>query len=297
VEADYDLLRLPLTGGQPQILAANSRNELSPSWSPDGDQIVYSTDRTGQREIWMRNMKAGIDRPVVTERDFPPRTTTALADPVFSPGGDRFAFVRYSIDGPVTVWVEPAVGGAPVRLTHERIESPVWSPDGSSIAGLIQRDSPSQPAIVGVGADMSAHVVPNSPICWTPLDWSPTGEWLACGTPNATTLFSPDGGKSKTLPTVHATALAFSRDGKTIFAVGKEQGRAFLTSIDVATGAVHKLADYGPDLTISGGLPFHTRLSLAPDGKSLATSAVSMKSDLWLLDGYPTPRPWWRLWR
>jgi len=100
VQNDYDLIQLPLAGGPPQILAANSRNELSPSWSPDGNQLVYSTDRTGQREIWMRNSKAGIDRPVVTPREFPPGTTTALADPVFSPGGERFAFVRYSTDEP-----------------------------------------------------------------------------------------------------------------------------------------------------------------------------------------------------
>ena len=294
---DYDLIQLPADGGAPRTLSANSRNELSPSWSPDGGQIVYSTDRTGEREIWLRNLTAGIDRPVATPQQFPPGTTTALADPVFSPGGDRFAFVRYSTDEPVTIWVEPAVGGAPVRLTHERIESPVWSPDGSSIAGLVRRESSSQPAIVGVGADMSAHVIPNSPICWTPLDWSPTGEWLACDTPNGIALFSPDGASSKYLKMVHPAALAFSRDGKTIFAAGKDRGRAFLKSINVATGAVRNLADYGPDLTISGALPFHTRLSMAPDGKSLATSAASMKSDLWLLDGYPAPRPWWRLWR
>lgn len=120
----------------------------------------------------------------MTPREFPPGTTSALADPVFSPGGERFAFVRYSTDEPVTIWVEPAVGGAPVRLTHERIESPAWSPDGSSIAGLVQRESSSQPAIMGVGADMSAHVIPNSPICWTPLDWSPTGEWLMAASRN-----------------------------------------------------------------------------------------------------------------
>jgi serine/threonine protein kinase len=297
VQNDYDLVQLPLDGGPPHTLAANSRNELSPSWSPDGTQIVYSTDRTGEREIWMRNLKAAIDRPAATPRDFPPGTTTALADPVFSPGGDRFAFVRYSIDEPVTIWVEPTVGGAPVRLTHERIESPAWSPDGNSIAGLVRRESSSQPAIVEVGADMSAHVIPNSPICWTPLDWSPTGEWLACDTPFGIALFSPDGSKSKVLHTIHPAAVVFSRDGRTIYAAGKDRGHTFLKSVDVATGAVHDLADYGSDLTISGGLPFHTRLSMAPDGRSLATSAVTMKSDLWLLDGYPMSKPWWKLWR
>jgi hypothetical protein len=60
-----------------------------------------------------------------------------------------------------------------------------------------------------------------------------------------------DGGKSKYVRTVHAAAVAFSRDGQTIFAAGKDRSRAFLKSIDVATGAIHDLADYGPELTIS----------------------------------------------
>ena len=88
---------------------------------PTGDQLLYATDRTGAAEIWIHNMKAGIDRPMVTQRDFPPGTTTALAYPVFSPDGSRFAFVRFSTDGPPTIWVEPTVGGPTIRLTSEYI--------------------------------------------------------------------------------------------------------------------------------------------------------------------------------
>ncbi len=216
---------------------------------------------------------------------------------MFSPDGSRFAFVRYSTNEPVEVWFEPSVGGAPIRLAPEHIQAQVWSPDGNSIAGLVSRDNPWQPAIVGVGADMTAHLIPNAPFCWTPLDWSPTGEWLACETYDRIALFSPDGGKSKPLPKLGASALAFSGDGKTLYAAGKEHGSSFLKAIDVESGAVRTIADYGPALTISGGQEFHTRLSRSPDGKSLATSAVTRKSDLWLLEGFPLPRPWWRLWR
>jgi eukaryotic-like serine/threonine-protein kinase len=296
VADDYDLVTLPLDGGAPGNLTANSRNELSPSWSADGEQVVYSTDRTGEREIWVRNLKAGIDRPVVTARDFPAGKTTALADPVFSPDGSRFAFVRYSTDEPVEVWFEPTVGGAPIRLAPEQIQGQVWSPDGNSIAGLVKRDNPWQPAIVGVGANMSAHLIPKAPFCLTPLDWSPTGEWLSCQTFDRIALFSPDGSQTKALPNVGAATLAFSKDGKTVYAVGIEHGSSFLKAIDVASGTVRNVANYGPALMISGGLGFHTRLSRSPDGKTLATSAVSRKSDIWLLEGFPLPRPWWRFW-
>jgi hypothetical protein len=36
--------------------------------------------------------------------------------------------------------------------------------------------------------------------------------------------------------------------------------------------------------------------SLAPDGKSFFTTAASFKSDLWILDGFPQPRPKWFWW-
>ena len=112
----------------------------------------------------MRNLKGGFDRPIVTARDFPPGTTTALADPVFSPDGSRFAFVRYSTNEPVEVWFEPSVGARPSawrRNTSRRrsglrtgVRSPVWC----------RRDNPWQPAIIGVGADMSAHLIPKAPV-------------------------------------------------------------------------------------------------------------------------------------
>jgi serine/threonine protein kinase len=295
-EEDYDLMQLPVDGTAPRTLVANSRNELSPSWSAQGDQIIYSTDRTGTREIWIRNLKAGLDRPVMTADSFPSGGTIGLVDPVFSPDGTRFAFARYATKEEVNVWVAPTVGGSPIRLTSEYMQSPTWSPDGNSVAGLMQKERPWQPAIVGVGADMAPHLIPGAPSCQTPPDWSPTGNWIACESEKGVSLFNPDGSQHKLLPRLNSTALAFSRDGKIIYAAGKEHGRAFLKSVDVATGTVRQLADYGYALSISGGVPFHTRLSLAPDGKSLATSAVATKSDLWLVEGFPQPRPWWKLW-
>lgn len=143
---------------------------------------------------------------------------------------------------------------------------------------------------------MSPHLIPNGPSCAGPPDWSPTGNWIACETKDGVALFSADGTKSKMLPALHSAALAFSHQGDLIYAVGKEHGRSFLKSVNVADGAVRNIADYGPDLTISGSSAFQTRLGLYPDGKSLATSAVTTKSDLWLLEGYPLPRPWWKLW-
>ena len=290
---EYDLVQLPLDGGAQRALMANSRDMYSPSWSPAGDQLVYATDRSGRGEIWIHNTKAGLDRPVVTAADFPPRTDTTLADPVFSPDGNRFAFVRYSSEGAPTIWVEPTVGGAPIRMAPEYLVSPAWSPDGNSMAGLMHRERPWQPAVVGVGANMTPHPIPGAPTCLTPVQWSPTGEWIACEARDGLQLLGADGSQHRTLAKLNSSAIAFARDGRTIYAAGRDRGRTFLKSLDLAGGAVRTIAEYAGDAAISGGAPYQARLSLAPDGKSLATSVVVTRSDLWLLEGYPLPRPWW----
>ena len=295
---DYDLIQIPLDGSPHWTLLAASMNMYSPSWSPDGSQIVYSTDRSGVREIWIHNVKAGIDRPAVTQRDFPPgEIITGLGHPVFSPDGNRFAFVRHSANGPGNIFFAPTVGGAPIRLTGEGMMSPSWSPDGSSLAGLMQKDHPWQPAVVGVGADMSPHLVPGGPTCETPLEWSPTGEWIACEARDGIALFAPDGSRSRTLPKLNSAAIAFSRDGNTLYAAGRDRGRNFVKAVDVPSGAVRAIADYASDMAISGGNNYQTRLSVSPDGKSLTTAGVTSKSGLWLLEGYPLPQPWWQFWK
>jgi len=294
---DYDLVELPIDGSSPHTLVPNSRNELSPSFSKDGDQLIYSTDRTGSREIWLRNLKGGsLDHAAMTAAAFPPNTTVGLTDPVFSPDGVRFAFVRYSTTDPATIWIAPTVGGEPVRLTRESMFAPTWSPDGNEVAGLLHRDGPAVPAIVQVGADMSAHPIPGGPACRTAPDWAPTGEWLACGTREGIAVFSPDGAKSRMLPGMRCLAVAFSRGGKTLFAVGRERGDSILREVDIDAGTARTVAEYGSAVSISGGRTFDTRLSLSADGKGLATSVETSKSELWLLEGYPLPRPWWHLW-
>ena len=297
VTDDFDLIELPLDGGAPRTLLANSRNMYSPAWSPDGDQLLYATDRSGSSEIWSRNVKASIDRPIVTAHDFPPGTTIGLAHPVFSPDGSRFAFVRYASDQPTTIWVEPTVGGAPIRMASEYMVSPTWSPDGNSIAGLMHRDRPWQPAIVEVGANMSPHVIASAPTCLMPMEWSPTGEWLACEARSGIELFSPDGSRRRTLPRLNSSAIAFARDGRTLYAAGRNAAGTFLKAVDLTTGTVRDIAQHTGSMTISGGATYQARLSLAHDGRSLATSAVESKSDLWILEGYPRPRPWWQLFK
>ena len=151
-----------------------------------------------------------------------------------------------------------------IRLTSQYIVAPAWSPDGNSIAGLMQRERPWQPAIVGVGADMAPHVIPGNVVCLTPVEWSPARDWLACEARDGVQLFSPDGSARRMLPVVNSIALAFSRDGRTLYAAG----RTFLKAIDVAAGSVRDIAQYA-----SAG-PFPAAGPTRPESASPRTAAA-----------------------
>ena len=49
-----------------QINGAESRswNNVAPAWSPDGSQIAFLTDRTGQWEIWVMNADGSNQQPM-----------------------------------------------------------------------------------------------------------------------------------------------------------------------------------------------------------------------------------------
>ncbi|MEO8348215.1 MAG: protein kinase [Acidobacteriota bacterium] len=112
--------------------------EGEPTFSPDGKTIAYVSDRTGNFEIFLKQVSGGPDVNI----------TNSPADdvqPAFSPDGKQIAFVStresakqltYQIFYvPPTggdIWVMPALGGSPRRIA-EAGNFPSWSPDGSSL--------------------------------------------------------------------------------------------------------------------------------------------------------------------
>lgn len=123
---------VPPLGGVPHLVVENGRN---PNWSSDGSQIVFER----WDEVWIA---AGDGKNQVRVEGIP-RVDSLLANrmPAFSPDGTWIAFFQPESGPEGDLWVIPAHGGVPKRLTHDASDggSPVWTFDGRSIIYVSQR--------------------------------------------------------------------------------------------------------------------------------------------------------------
>ena len=108
-------------------------HELSPSWSPDGTELVYVTNPEiayGTGSLYRRALAGGAPQLVREEE------TSWRARPDWDHGGKRIIWSSYAGRQWHQVWIVNAAGGLPIPLTYGEfdITSARWSPDDSRIA-------------------------------------------------------------------------------------------------------------------------------------------------------------------
>jgi Tol biopolymer transport system component len=59
-----DLYIVPVTGGEPKRLTAEGRYVNGMSWTADGKQIAFSSDRGGLRSLWSISVLGGKPEPL-----------------------------------------------------------------------------------------------------------------------------------------------------------------------------------------------------------------------------------------
>jgi Tol biopolymer transport system component len=167
-----ELWEVPLSGGQPKRLYADPPGIFSnqPVFMPDGRGIVHQSNRAGATNLWLASLNGGALVPLTTGAgpDESPsvardgsvafinrrsRCTLEIRDlaagksrdiavhgwyiwaPAFSPDGSEVAFSRAEKDGAWHIWITPAAGGTPRRLTSGTLPEiyPRFSPDGQFV--------------------------------------------------------------------------------------------------------------------------------------------------------------------
>src|SRR5688572_28671835 len=125
----------------PRPLANERGAESSPSLSPDGSDVVYDWGADGTRGLYVRPVRGGPPRALVLDEGIRIKDSRR---PSWSPKGDLIAFLAYDRPQRYVLYVVPASGGHPRRLTSMAGVSLCWHPDGSQL-GFIDRTAAGEP--------------------------------------------------------------------------------------------------------------------------------------------------------
>jgi len=140
--------------------------DTSPSYSPDGSQVVFTSDRGGRAQIYAMNADGSNQRRI----SFGDGT---YSTPVWSPRGDLIAFTKQS-GGSFQIGVMRIDGsGERILSTGYLQEGPTWSPNGRVIAFFRQPAGAGGPQLYSIDLTGRNEQRINTPNFGSDPAWSP----------------------------------------------------------------------------------------------------------------------------
>jgi Tol biopolymer transport system component/predicted Ser/Thr protein kinase len=130
-DADWDIWSLPLNPNEGSASGPLSRvvtglsSESYPTVPADGSKLLYISNRAGNRDVWLRDLKTGVDKPVTVSPQ--PELRAAL-----SPDGSRVAFARQE-DRKTNLYLSDASGGSERKLLEGIGNLMDWLPGENKI--------------------------------------------------------------------------------------------------------------------------------------------------------------------
>ena len=293
VESRMNLSAVSMASGPPAsvpLTYGNSRDR-QPAYSPDGTRIVFSSNRSGNMDLWVLETRTGALRQLT---DDPAQDW----DPGFSPDGRH---VLWSSDrsGHLEIWIAGADGSDARQVTRDGVdaENPTATPDGRFI--LYTSGSPERLGLWRIRSDGTEDERLMAGSALLP-EIDPTGRRALIVTDRregfrVIRVVEIDTGAflpfeiQVTWPSNASSQIVYGRarwtpDGRRIAFIGADaEGRSGVYLQDFVPGrdtaaTRRALAGFAPDVLTES-------LGVAPDGKTLVISKLQEYSSLQLAEG------------
>jgi TolB protein len=159
-------------------------DDLDPELSPDGRQIIFSSNRNGYWDIFLLDIYSGEVSQITNDNNF-------NGSPTWSPDGSWIAYEKFK-DGNLDIYLEPIDKSLkePIRATFDSRadKSPSWSADNTKIAFSSNRNGNFDIWVLkieSIGQDGSlSNITNNNTLSHTNPIWSPQNNQLAYVTKN-----------------------------------------------------------------------------------------------------------------
>jgi Tol biopolymer transport system component len=171
-----DVWALPIHAdtAQPQgslvRLTSGEGNSSRPMVAPHGDRLAFLSDRSGNDDVWVKDLKTGTERALTA-------TAQDEVSPLLSPDGSEVAF-GYRPPLRESIWLVSFNGAKSKQICADCGEPRAWLPDGT---GLLYQKLSQGESLVG-RLDRSGRTVPllhSSESALFSPSVSRDGKWLA----------------------------------------------------------------------------------------------------------------------
>jgi Tol biopolymer transport system component/DNA-binding winged helix-turn-helix (wHTH) protein len=283
--------RPPGSGGVRSFQFTTSAGlDTHPAFSPDASSMVYSSDRSGHFELYVKQVAPGGAELQIT------RDGNENLEPAFSPDGSAIAYTSLRGGG---IYIVPALGGMPRKLTSFGSQ-PAWTADSKRILfrsqGVLSLAVPEIFPVVPTtlwivnadGGEPQPLTQPNHPPGrHTEPAASPDGRhavFLSFGPDAGATLWELDLHTRATSPIGQPLPWilnpTYSRDGASLFFIGStgtDQSAVYRLTRDPSTRKPAASAE----ILHRWDLTFIRNAVFTPDQRRFAFSVQTMQSNLW----------------